>query len=579
MIKKHPFPVLLVVLIGLLHLPVVFSPINYLLTWFNTDDAFYYFVPARNVAAGRGFTFDGIAPTNGFHPLWMFILIPIFALPGQILPLRVLAALLVLLNAGTALLMFRLARRHLSSGTALLTALAFSLLPIIHNETTKGGVEAGLNAFCLALLLNRLAKTDLARPRGALIAGGAAALAFLARLDNVFLVGLAGAWLAGRAWFALRPPAAPGAGNRLGMAARRGAAYFVPLGLVGVAYVAWNWLAFGTPFPVSSLVKRWWGTLPNSVYGFPPRRLVNFIGQFVTDDQGIGPWAIITGPFYRTAEGLLTLLGQEVTVEGRRLALAGLGLAVLGGVAWLVWENRRWVWQAVGDMGLVVLMGGCLAQITYYKAGGFVAQRTWYWIGEMMWVTLAGGVVLEMFWRAVRSRMQDGQTAQRLAFVAVVLAAGMLVGGQAGRIPRIFSAGTAGNEPFYLQRSNFLEAHTEPGARIGMAGSGSAGYFIEGRTIVNLDGLISSLEYFEAMKSGRADEYLAEIGLDYVFGNAYIMQVSNPYGDMFEGRLEEAARFLKGEVELVLWRFESSEGGFNRSETAPGRPQTPAPAR
>ena len=37
------------------------------------DDAFYYFGIARNVAHGHGSTFDGINPTNGYHPLWMLI--------------------------------------------------------------------------------------------------------------------------------------------------------------------------------------------------------------------------------------------------------------------------------------------------------------------------------------------------------------------------------------------------------------------------------------------------------------------------------------------------------------------------
>ena len=41
------------------------------------DDAFYYFTIARNVALGEGPTFDGVAPTNGFHPLWLLFLVPL----------------------------------------------------------------------------------------------------------------------------------------------------------------------------------------------------------------------------------------------------------------------------------------------------------------------------------------------------------------------------------------------------------------------------------------------------------------------------------------------------------------------
>ena len=43
------------------------------------DDAYYYFGIARNVADGHGSTFDGINSTNGYHPLWLALCVPVFA--------------------------------------------------------------------------------------------------------------------------------------------------------------------------------------------------------------------------------------------------------------------------------------------------------------------------------------------------------------------------------------------------------------------------------------------------------------------------------------------------------------------
>ncbi len=43
------------------------------------DDAYYYFLTARNAAEGRGASVDGINPSNGWHPLWMLANVPIFA--------------------------------------------------------------------------------------------------------------------------------------------------------------------------------------------------------------------------------------------------------------------------------------------------------------------------------------------------------------------------------------------------------------------------------------------------------------------------------------------------------------------
>ena len=47
------------------------------------DDAAYYLNIARNYAGGYGWTFDRINPTNGFHPLWEYMLVGICRLlPG-----------------------------------------------------------------------------------------------------------------------------------------------------------------------------------------------------------------------------------------------------------------------------------------------------------------------------------------------------------------------------------------------------------------------------------------------------------------------------------------------------------------
>ena len=41
------------------------------------DDAYYYFEIARNIARGNGSTWDGLHTTNGYHPLWMVMLLPV----------------------------------------------------------------------------------------------------------------------------------------------------------------------------------------------------------------------------------------------------------------------------------------------------------------------------------------------------------------------------------------------------------------------------------------------------------------------------------------------------------------------
>ncbi|MGZ9225407.1 MAG: hypothetical protein ACXW4M_07590, partial [Anaerolineales bacterium] len=83
----------------------------------------------------------------------------------------------------------------------------------------------------------------------------------------------------------------------------------------------------------------------------------------------------------------------------------------------------------------------------------------------------------------------------------------------------------------------FLEANTEPGSLIGMTGGGNIGYLMPSRTIVNMDGLINSYPYFQALQAGQAGAYLEQIGVDYVLANPTILD-QQPYKGQFNEYME-----------------------------------------
>ena len=70
-----------------------------------------------------------------------------------------------------------------------------------------------------------------------------------------------------------------------------------------------------------------------------------------------------------------------------------------------------------------------------------------------------------------------------------------------------------------------------------MTGGGNVGYLMPSRTIVNMDGLINSYAYFQAMQAGTGADYLYDTGLRYVFANPTILD-SNPYRGQYSGRFE-----------------------------------------
>ena len=192
------FEIGLVAVSLLVHLYIASRPANTLMNWYTSDDGFYYFKVAANVTSGLGATFDGISRTNGFHPLWMLVCIPVFALArfDLVLPLRLLVLVSALLNAGTGILIFRLLRRFISSWTAAAASVFWVFLPSIHDVVVQNGMESAISAFFLVLLVYLVAQQREERLSFWKLApvGIVAGLAILARLDNIFVVMLIGAW-------------------------------------------------------------------------------------------------------------------------------------------------------------------------------------------------------------------------------------------------------------------------------------------------------------------------------------------------------------------------------------------------
>ncbi len=177
--------------------------INFPGSWFTRDDAYYYFKVAQNITEGRGATFDGINPTNGYHPLWMLVCIPIFALArfDLILPLRVLLVITGILHAATAILLYRLVDKVFSRPLGILAAMGWVTNRYILTHFSMMGLETTLTAFAMVLFLywmqefERAGRGQTVRPGQVAVLAGAGLLVLFSRLDSVFLVLLLGLWI------------------------------------------------------------------------------------------------------------------------------------------------------------------------------------------------------------------------------------------------------------------------------------------------------------------------------------------------------------------------------------------------
>jgi hypothetical protein len=670
-LNTHRFEIVVILIALISAVYVACAPSNNLMNWYSTDDAFYYFKTAQNVSEGYGLTFDRIGLASGFHPLWMMVCIPIFALArfDLMLPLRLLVLVAGILNAGTGIFLFRLTRKVISEPSAIVSALLWLLSPSIQGVTSRLGMESTISAFFIVLFFYQASKIHI-NPnetrqeifRKMLPIGFTAALTILCRLDNIFLVGMVGIWLvfkriqlhglilADAAVFYLAPVAAafwrlqPGAEyyqyassvyvilmvsliakpvlfEFLEIFRQRGAhsvwllvlkllagcmaAGLISFGLLSILnssgrihgfsravpfvdagltfifvlvfhlvdwviqhrqiqqvnaetqslrnwrkwlpeasgfgfpiaillgiYFLFNFIYFGTAAPVSGQIKQWWGSLPNTVYGRPNEVWEGFIG-FPEKEQG--PWSPVQSLINTRVEDAAEAAGKTVFDEPffTEMAIGWLAfLAVAGGLIFVI---RKKIVPVIYGVALPALFLGNMCQIASYMGTSYVNTRPWYWVQEMVLLVICGGILFEAL-LALLSWFKLTKNIQQT--VVVFFSLFLFYNYVTDLISFVPYYVKPGRERLYLAGVEGLENTTPPGARIGSTGGGVIAYFIHDRTIINLDGLMNSTEYFQLLKEGKATKYLDRIGMDFLYGNKYMITDSDPYMGMFKNRVE-----------------------------------------
>ncbi len=324
---------------------------------------------------------------------------------------------------------------------------------------------------------------------------------------------------------------------------QRGSAYLLPVGGALLVYMAANKILFDTFSPVSGQIKHWWGTL-YTVYGKPVNSLVEFLGYDARLRRG--PWSLAQSGWYALSEQFSRwhwIKRVEIPDVVGSLVLLTVVIFILLAIFY-----RQGTRQYFHRMVFLPLLAGSLIQMFYYFGTGYVNTRDWYWVNQMLVILWLAAIFTELLYqRLLKWKIP--------AFVPILLmgvfsAAWMFNYGKVilQLVPPTVSPE---NEIAYMGSIQLLEQATEPGSIIGSTGGGNIAYFIKDRTIVNLDGLMNSAEYFESMQNGTASEFLDKLGMDYVFANAYMVTESDPYNLIFANRLERLDTFANA----TLFRY------------------------
>jgi hypothetical protein len=483
------------------------------------DDASYFLEIADNAAAGYGLTFDRITPTNGFQPLWLYILAPLYRIV-QAEPetmLRIVALLQILLVGAAGVMLFRLLRDSSSPDAAFLGGVlyaAFVLSPAVN------AMESALLVFIVVALLRyalRRGFPDRSSALESLSVGLLLGLSVLARLDMIFLCVSLGLFLL------LGARRGGKTGRRLLIALAFAA---VGSSLVVAPYLVFNIVRFGGAVPISGELK--------TSFPLPSPNML-----------------AITAPTPFSLFGLL---------------LAAFHLA---STAW----RRRGRTDAPGgqlDKALAVFAAAVILHWGHTALFMRWAVFQWHFISyKLLAVLVLPGLVHS--WTA-KSQLRFRRAVMPLC-IAASLAVGIERHVRRYSNPARPSWSAASHEAALWARTN-----TPAEALFAMKDAGHFGHFSE-RRVISLDGVVGDLEFQRILRERRLRSWLALNRVDYIAQHAFWDDPSVAAGDYETFSMAYTSRLYStesdtlrldlddevyrstpyfagpGETVIVIWRF------------------------
>jgi hypothetical protein len=476
------------------------------------DDSFYAFKIAKSIADGHGPTFDGVHPTNGFQPLYVFLIAPFYRVfPSDLIaPIYAALALSALLTALTALLLYRIVRRYTSAKVAVAAAAIWVFSPVVTRQAANG-LETSLAVFLLASIvsfyLSRVRPVEAPRRKDLVVLGVLTGLGVLARVDLVFL-----ALVVALDYLLVLRRRGASAGALRGI--------FVPFGAALATYSPWllyNVFVMRSVVQESGAATRYLSLAYAPLFDLGPAQMAStgptasFVWGHIAHSFSVLKLAPPVHAFFRGAEKL----GTEFGAGSAELLVANVvGLALAALFLYLVVARKRDLKvKGFGEIQFLLVFAGVLiTAYSLYVFGVFFFARYYYPVYFILCVY--AGLLLEEGLR----RVAAGAAAAR-AVTGAVLAVYL---GAFGFMAYTCAAKSYPVYCFY-EVAQWVDDNTSPDDTIGVFQSGAIGYF-SSRRVVNLDGKVNR-EALAALKSGSLSDYLRNEGIDVVVDNRTVLEL------------------------------------------------------
>jgi len=485
------------------------------------DDSFYAFKIAQNITAGQGPSFDGVHPTNGFQPLYVFLIAPFYWLfrSNLVAPIYAALALSAVFTALSTLLLYRIVARYASVKIAAVTAAIWTFSPVVTRQAANG-LETSLALILFASIvyfyLSRVRPVEKTRGKDLVTLGVLVGLGVLARVDLVFLALVV-------------------ALDYLLVLRRRGATTHALRGVAVafasavVTYSPWlvyNAFVMRSVLQDSGTATRYLSLAYAPLFGLGSTQLASsgptagFIWGHVVHTLSVLKLSPPVHAFFRGAEKLGIGLGAENTVI---LVADVVGLALVAGFVYLVVARKRDLIVRGFDeiQFLLVFVAVIIAAYSLYVFGVFFFARYYYPVYFVL--CIYAGLLLEEGLRRVPAGATPARVVAGVILAVYVGAFGYMAYTCACRSHRVYC---------FYDVARWVNENTFPDDTIGVFQSGAIGYF-SNRRVINLDGKVNR-DALAALKGGRLSDYLRQEGIDVVVDNRNVLEL------FLTGRFERA---------------------------------------
>lgn len=469
---------ILTVLLGLVLFSLVLRPAAHVYDMPLTEDGYYSLSVARNLAAGRGLTIDGVNLTNGFQPLFTIIESGAFVIArgDEIVAMRLVLLFSWLFHVGGALLVAAIARDAwpAQSDTAERTrrgwiaAFLYLAAPLLLNHAYNG-LETGCVLFFYAACW-RWMQIDGDRSWGGLaIFGALIGLTVLTRIDAAFFAAILGL-------NELRRSRALGFPTILARGAVMGGVAL----LISSPWWLYNQVYFGSPMPTSGTAQQEWG-LEWLRFEFADwaLRLVSvpwiFAGAKEPAISFMMPWPL--GPAHAIQITLPGVVRTGVLIAFGVVLWRWLssGAARIELAAAAPWQQRR----TARTLEFALCLAIALAALIAYYALSFIAY--WFFYRYFAPAALFAFVAAPILWARLGTTPRANAIGLALAVLLTLQTGGLALWARNGE-------GLGGNTVYHDQVA-LVREHVPPGDEVAAGQSGTLGFFRD--RVVNVDGKVN----------------------------------------------------------------------------------------